>query len=286
MERRDFIKVSFERQLNPLMDYDEVVYTFENIYLVKSKITKLYGLINDNFKVIIPCEYEKRQFYDLINSKKKEQRNGNLEIRIVSKQDGMAGYTNNVGKLIIPRIFQKAYPFSENLGCIKYNSTWGYINLDGTFKINPIYENARSFSEGLAPVKLDSKWRFIDYEGETAIPRFFDEASGFHFGYALVRSGSDYSLIDKTGKELTQQVQEIKYLEINKTTTEKDESDFLISEIPSDAKNCKILEYLSIITSNDKEIIVQESSLDAYVEALLMVESQILEEEMIKAKVK
>ena len=89
------------------------------------------------------------------------------------------GYIDKTGRLVIPRIYQKALPFSEGLAAVTpaANNEYtlggrrvGYIDTSGTWVIKPAYrDDADPFSEGLAFAE-DSKTKesgYIDRSGKT-----------------------------------------------------------------------------------------------------------------------
>ncbi|MCJ8281902.1 MAG: WG repeat-containing protein [Rivularia sp. ALOHA_DT_140] len=48
------------------------------------------------------------------------------------------GYINNVGKVVIPAVFDGAGEFSEGLAWVNMSGKWGYINKKGLLAINPL----------------------------------------------------------------------------------------------------------------------------------------------------
>ena len=152
------------------------------------------------------------------------------------KKDGMWGYINNSGELIIDAIYEQAHPFYEGLALVEQaDDIWfinesgeqafstpfsmsrivsegiirilldeqvGYIESNGTIIIEPQFTQGGDFSEGLAWVRLESNNNvgFIDKNGEIAITPIFEYAGDFHDGYAPVRVDGSWGYIDKNGK--------------------------------------------------------------------------------------
>ena len=74
------------------------------------------------------------------------------------KIDGLWGYINAKGTLVIKPQFDDAGPFSEGLAAVEITRQWGYINAEGTLVIKPQFDDVRSFSEGLAAVEIIRQW--------------------------------------------------------------------------------------------------------------------------------
>lgn len=88
----------------------------------------------------------------------------------------------------------------------KQNGLYGYIDGNGNMVIKPQFEDAEEFFEGLAAVELNDKYGFIDKRGNMVIQPRFENISGFmHRGFsegrAIVRLGKDnYNVIDRSGE--------------------------------------------------------------------------------------
>lgn len=58
---------------------------------------------------------------------------------------------------------------------VKVDGLWGYLDKNGPMVIEPAWEEAQTFSCGLAAVKQDGKWGYIDREGHLAVSFQFDD---------------------------------------------------------------------------------------------------------------
>ena len=83
------------------------------------------------------------------------------------------------------------------------NGLYGYIDSTGAVIIPPKYKGAGEFSEGLAPVRENGYYGYIDETGKYAITPQYDYAQDFRYGYAIVYEDGKPNLIDKYGKNLT-----------------------------------------------------------------------------------
>ena len=83
------------------------------------------------------------------------------------------------------------------------NGLYGYIDSYGAVVIPPKFKGAGEFSEGLAPVRENGYYGYIDETGKYVIEPRYDYARNFGYGYSLVYKDGTPNLIDKYGKNLT-----------------------------------------------------------------------------------
>ena len=113
-----------------------------------------------------------------------------IRLAPVMIDNGLWGYINQEGKIVIKPQFSPAEDFSEGLACVATGGQWGYINQEGKFVIKPQFGNANSFSEGLAYAATRDKRGYINKEGKFVIilPRLHFVHSNF-FSEGLVHRG-------------------------------------------------------------------------------------------------
>lgn len=120
--------------------------------------------------------------------------------------NGLYGYVDKTGKLVIPYTFNTASNFEEGFAKVglkeKESNTfkYGFINKKGEVVINFQFVMANNFSDGLALVYNGSQYGYIDYEGKFVINPQFVEAYNFQGEYAVIKQGQLYGYIDKDGK--------------------------------------------------------------------------------------
>lgn len=88
---------------------------------------------------------------------------------------------------------QALYPFrSEGL--------WGYLDSNGTVVIAPQFQMAGFFHEGLAYAQIGEALGYIDEKGQTAIPSRFPAAFDFNEGFASAMAVDEWGVINRKGE--------------------------------------------------------------------------------------
>jgi hypothetical protein len=77
------------------------------------------------------------------------------------KRNGLWGFIDNTGNVMIDFLFEDAHSFEQHLAAVKTGDYWGYINKNGKIVIEPIFYKAKSFTGGSAPVLTERGWDFI-----------------------------------------------------------------------------------------------------------------------------
>ncbi len=115
------------------------------------------------------------------------------------RDNGLYGYVNSKGEIVIKPQFEFAYDFSENLAMIRDNEKLAYIDRSGNIVLQTDYVAGESFQEGLAVVVKDG-YGFINKNVKTIVEPQYDYALGFSEGMAVVTKDGKSGFIDKTGK--------------------------------------------------------------------------------------
>jgi hypothetical protein len=112
-------------------------------------------------------------------------------------QGGKWGYIDANGTFVIKPVYERAYLFTEGMGCVATGggdtSIFGFIDKTGAFVIRPRFEHVEVFSEGMAAVQVGGKWGFVDKKGDYVILPRFANAGLFTEGvaYVGVKKGSE-----------------------------------------------------------------------------------------------
>ena len=96
------------------------------------------------------------------------------------------GFADKYGNILLPTEYREDYEqFSEGLMVLEKDKKFGFTNTMGQIVIPLIYDEAGKFNEGLAPVLKNGKWGFINSKGETIIDfKFVGVVTSFQNGFA------------------------------------------------------------------------------------------------------
>jgi len=155
------------------------------------------------------------------------------------EEDGLWGYCDTSGHIVIPTKYDFATIFERDIACVKLNNKWGLINMHGeeitpikyddiildTLQSPPIFcvyigektgildingneiipviydyiEHPLS-PDKLMPIRLGEKWGCA-IRTEVVIPAIYSEAYSYSGGRALVKRDGKSYLVDKDGYE-------------------------------------------------------------------------------------
>lgn len=182
-----------------VLDYSQ--HTFNDDHIVTFKQNDLYGVFDKKSqKIIQPPIYESVE-------------NFQRDEAIMVKKNGLIGYIDRYGKLIIPCTYQEADNFSEGLAAVLIDGKWGYIDLNNTIVIpNTFIGSVGAFKNNVAvyhrgPVsKYGYTWKqdgLINRKGEIIAQPIY-EGITYLFGdkAILVEKGDKFLYDFKTKKKL------------------------------------------------------------------------------------
>ena len=116
-------------------------------------------------------------------------------------KDGLYGYIDQTGRIVIEPRFFAAGQFSEGLAAVRLKGTYGYIDPKGSFVIPPRFDIGLPFQNGVAKVFIDGKPFFINKEGNILFQHNYKSISAFDnntFAIAITQTGR-YGLINQSG---------------------------------------------------------------------------------------
>ena len=123
----------------------------------------------------------------------------------VQRDYDSVGLIDSTGREIVPCLYDDVdYP-SENRILVRKNGLIGYTDLNGNLVISPRFSNAGGFSEGCAPVyiatdSLGDHYNFIDTLGHFVFPKDYNSVLPFSEGYAPVSIDGLWGMIDHSGR--------------------------------------------------------------------------------------
>lgn len=166
-------------------------------------VSKEYPDIKDTRKYNVP-DNDYSDFIEVsLKERVEEKRLESLRLIAVQDDSDKWGYVDTSGNVVIPCIYNAAWPFSDGMALVEDDSgKRGYIDKAGRVIVPCIYKYADDFSEGLARVEdASGKMGFIDKTGRVVIPCIYNIAYNFSDGLAVVKDDSGKrGYIDKAGK--------------------------------------------------------------------------------------
>lgn len=103
---------------------------------------------------------------------------------------------NKPEKPVQTLVFDEAYPFSEDLACVKINGRYGYIDKTGEVVIKPKYDTIGYFHSGFSLQIKNNLYGVIDKSGKVIIPFEYQELSTGTEKYIAARKNGKYGCID------------------------------------------------------------------------------------------
>ncbi|NOV00033.1 WG repeat-containing protein [Paenibacillus planticolens] len=119
--------------------------------------------------------------------------------------NGLSGFFNSLGKVVIPPTYQQVKYFSEGRAAFKRDNRWGFIDEEGAEVIKPSFDRIGIFSEGVALVSKEQNSLLIDQSGQflRRYEHLFEEKpflNCFVEGHAVVKVNGHYGLLDRNGE--------------------------------------------------------------------------------------
>ncbi len=112
----------------------------------------------------------------------------------VRSENGLIGFIDKTGALVIPCTYDAIGDFSEDGICAAQNDgKWGYIDKDGGVVIPFEYDGAYGAGNGLASVVKDGMCGLVDYSNQVIVPLEYDDISSCEGGAAYaIKDGEIY----------------------------------------------------------------------------------------------
>ncbi len=109
------------------------------------------------------------------------------------------GYCNPEGKIILPCIYTKAFPFNNNEAIAVLNDKYGLISPQGKWLLPAAYDSLGYF-EPLAIFKKEGKYGLLDKKGTQLQPAASDRAEQLKSGFYLLTRGPYSGLVNSKGE--------------------------------------------------------------------------------------
>ena len=113
----------------------------------------------------------------------------------ISNDDGLDGYMDKQGNLVIDFQYDFASSFYNGVACVEKNEKYGFIDKQGNVVIDIQYDYAdfndndlMYANDGLYALKKGDKWGYVDKQGNIVIDFQYERAFNFHSGLAVVNT--------------------------------------------------------------------------------------------------
>lgn len=160
-------------------------------------INSAYGKTNSGSKTKI------NNLKNNITDIKKEE---SSPLLIPIKKNGLWGYSDINGNIVIEPKYREGDSFKEGLAVIKdFNeekavNKYGVINIKGDSVIKPEYDYIKGYKNGFTVVKQGEKYGVLNKVGNIVIPILYDELSDFSENLSFFKSEGKYGYINNNGK--------------------------------------------------------------------------------------
>jgi hypothetical protein len=139
------------------------------------------------------------------NEKKENSQN---KIICFKGDNGLFGFKDERGKIIIPCVWKCVSPYSEGMAAVENEAgLWGFIDKTGKNVIPCVWKKSKHFRNGLAAVSNDAVlWGFIDKTGKIILPikwKIKNHIDGYWLSkYVEVTDENDieYQIINEKGE--------------------------------------------------------------------------------------
>lgn len=145
--------------INPA-EYDDMLVYNDGLCAVAKD--SLWGLIDLDGKVIMPCKYQDINLYK------------SDEHIVVTNVHGKDGLTDRAGNVICEPKYDYIARCDEGMFAVRQNGKTGFINKDGKLVVPAIYDAYKEFHNGCVPVARNGKWTLVDTQGKELLPAIYD----------------------------------------------------------------------------------------------------------------
>lgn len=126
-----------------------------------------------------------------------------MSLRKVKINNKYGFIDETAGKLVVPCVYDGAYPFIDGLALVRKGNKLGYVNETGKEIVPFVYDYVGTFSDGVVDVRKGNQFGYIDQFGKEIVPiGKYSVVWPFHNGLGTVRLNGKKLYVDITGKEV------------------------------------------------------------------------------------
>ncbi|MBI1221532.1 MAG: hypothetical protein GC180_02920 [Bacteroidetes bacterium] len=150
-----------------------------------------WGMVSTKGKIILPFEY------DMINV------HGSREVAIL-RQDSLLGVINKDLVMVVPMGDNMARFAGNSRISLYKDGLFGYCNFNGDMVIDYKYGQFAIFREGLCVIRQNEHYGYIDTNGNTVIPFIYDGGEPFVNDTAIVLKQGKMGMINSKNEILVE----------------------------------------------------------------------------------
>lgn len=216
-------------------------------------------------------------------------------------------YINRQGEVVLKQEHRVSGSFVDGVAmfgeiCEDCNKLlYGLMNRTGETIIESQYLDMKLGIGSIAVKHRNGKWGIINKNGDILVPFKFEDANPFENGIALVKKDDEEFYIDSNAQKIHKKRNDNflnrEYRNDYKTGWIEDKIGYVnkegmplmikeqalisyLSQIPSNAKNIEILEYISVFNIEDRDIFVKDKDFRMYMSKRRKIE-EIIEKDYI-----
>lgn len=175
--------IDLEGKILVPFEYGYVSHRCSNLFVVgKDGLAGVYDISMQ--ALIIPMQYDEIELYPEY---------------VILHSDNITILKSLNASLCLETDYEEIKPFCEDVAAFKANGLWGYMDMDGKVVVPAQFEDCHSFSCGLAPVCKDGKWGYINKYGWMKLKNEYDIAYSMMGGTAVVEKGNSKCIINLKG---------------------------------------------------------------------------------------
>ena len=160
--------------------FEKASYFYKGVAWVQGEFGEPWKLIDKQGNVIVDNFQGEVPSFSFIDSK--------TELVAFRHKDGLWGYINLSGDVVISADYQLADTFQDGVAGVQKDGFYGVIDSYGEIVLPFKYERLWVGDSNMFAVKKDDKWEFVNSVGERVIDISFEQAMGEAFPgvYAVV----------------------------------------------------------------------------------------------------
>ena len=141
-----------------------------------------FGLLDSTGKIIIPFDYDEEFFF--------------CSKSIWARKNGKFHLLNPNGEHITTDVLDEIWSGWNDLSSVRVSGTWGVIcEISGKLVVPLVYQQAYPISGQLIKVKQNGKWGLLDHNGSEILPTIYTTINESDDGVICVKENGRWGII-------------------------------------------------------------------------------------------